>query len=370
MNFDFSEDQKLLQQTARDFLEEYSPLSVCREVLESDQPYATELWNSAAEMGWQGAVIPEEYGGAGFGYLELAMIAHEVGRALSPIPFSSSVYLATEAILKAGSEEQKKRYLPRLASGESIGTLALVEKPGQNGTESIEARFEGGKLSGVKVPVPDGDIADLAIVAAKSAKGVSLVLAELGGGGVKRESLTSFDPSRSMARLSFEGAPAELLGEDGKGSELADHILDRAAVLLAFEQVGGAERGFELTVEFMQGRYAFGRPISSFQALKHRLADIWVEIQLARSNAYYGAWALSNETAELTVAAAAARIAAIQAFELQAMEMIQLHGGVGFTWEYDCHLFYRRAKLLAVILGNPATWKEKLVASIAGRKAA
>jgi alkylation response protein AidB-like acyl-CoA dehydrogenase len=364
MNFDFSEDQKLLQQTARDFLEEHSPLSLCREVLESDQLYAAELWKNTAEMGWQGAVIPEEYGGAGFGHLELAMIAEEVGRALAPIPFSSSVYLATEAILKAGSDEQKQRYLPRLASGESIGTLALVEKPGQNDTESIEARFEDGKLSGVKVPVADGDAADFAVVAASSARGVSLVLAELGAGGVKRESVTGFDPSRSLARLSFEGAPAELLGEEGKGAELADQILDRAAVLMAFEQLGGAERAFELTVEFTQGRYAFGRPISSFQALKHRMADMWVEIQLARSHAYYGAWALSNEAEEFGVAAAS------KAYELQTREMIQLYGGVGFTWEYDCHLFYRRAKLLAVILGNPASWKDKLVSRVAARKAA
>ena len=370
MNFDFSEDQRLLQQTARDFLEEQSPLTVCREVLESDQLYAAELWNSTAEMGWQGAVIPEEYGGAGFGYLELAMIAQEVGRALAPIPFSSSVYLATEAILTAGSDEQKQRYLPRLASGESIGTLALVEKPGQNGIEASETRFEGGKLSGTKVAVADGDIADIAIVPAKSAGGLSLALVELGAGGVERKSLTSFDPSRSMASLRFDGAPAELLGEAGKGAELTDHILDRAAALMAFEQVGGAERAFEMTVAFTQGRYAFGRPISSFQALKHRMADMWCEVQLARSNAYYGIWALSNNDKELGIAAAAARVAACKAYELQTVEMIQLHGGVGFTWEYDCHLFYRRAKLLALMLGNPASWKEKLVAHVAAQRAA
>ena len=370
MNFDFSEDQKLLQQTARDFLEENSPLTVCREVLESDQPHAAELWKSTAEMGWQGAVIPEEYGGAGFGYLELAMIAQEVGRALAPIPFSSSVYLATEAILAAGSDEQKKRFLPRLASGESIGTMALVEKTGQNGIEALETRFEGGKISGTKIAVADGDSADLAVVAANSAKGVSLALVELGAAGVKRESATSFDPSRSLATIRLEEAPAELLGEEGKGAELADRILDRAAVLMAFEQVGGAERGLEITVDFAQGRYAFGRPISSFQALKHRIADVWCEIELARSNAYYGAWALSNEAEELGVAAAAARVSACKAFELQVREMIQIHGGVGFTWEYDCHLFYRRAKLLAVRLGSPPSWRDKLVRRVTAQKAA
>jgi alkylation response protein AidB-like acyl-CoA dehydrogenase len=370
MNFDFSEDQRLLQQTARDFLEEHSPLTVCREVLESDQLYAAELWKNAAEMGWQGAVIPEEYGGAGFGYLELAMLSYELGRALAPIPFSSSVYLATEAILKAGSEEQKQRYLSRLASGEGIGTLALVEKPGQNGTESVETRFEDGRLSGAKVPVADGEVADFAVVAAKSAGGLSLALVELGAGGVKREGMTSFDPSRSLSALRFEEAPAELLGEEGQGAELADQVLDRAAVLMAFEQVGGAERAFEITKEFSQGRYAFGRPIASFQALKHRMANVWCEIELARSNSYYGIWALSNEAEELGIAAAAARIAASKAYELQTMEMIQIHGGVGFTWEYDCHLFYRRAKLLAVILGNPASWKEKLVSRVEAHEAA
>lgn len=370
MNFDFSEDQKLLQQTARDFLAEQSPLTVCREVLESDRLYAADLWRNTAEMGWQGAVIPEEYGGAGFGYLELAMIAHEVGRALAPIPFSSSVYLATEAILAAGSDEQKRRHLPRLASGESIGTLALAEKPGQNGVDSIETRFEGGRVSGTKIAVADGGCADLAVVPATSAGGVSLALVALDAGGVTRESLTSFDPSRSMAALHFDGAPAELLGEEGRGAELADHILDRAAVLTAFEQVGGAERAFEITVEFTQERYAFGRPVSSFQALKHRMADMWCEIQLARSNAYYGIWALSNEDPELAVAAAAARIAACKAYELQTVEMLQLHGGVGFTWEYDCHLFFRRAKLLAVMLGNPSIWKDKLVSRVAAGEAA
>jgi alkylation response protein AidB-like acyl-CoA dehydrogenase len=370
MNFDFSEDQKLLQQTARDFLEENSPLTLCREVLESDQPYAAELWQSTAEMGWQGAVIPEEYGGAGFGYLELAMIAQEVGRALAPIPFSSSVYLATEAILAAGSEEQKKRLLPRLASGESIGTLALVEKTGQNAIDTPDTRFEGGKVSGTKIAVADGDIADVAIVAASAPKGVSLALVDLDAGGVKRESTTCFDPSRSLATIRLEGAPAELLGEEGGGTELADRVLDRAAVLMAFEQIGGAEHGFEMTVDFAQGRYAFGRPISSFQALKHRMADVWVEIELARSNAYYGAWALSNEAQELGVAAAAARVAACKAFELQVREMIQIHGGVGFTWEYDCHLFYRRAKLLAMILGNPPSWRDRLVQRVAAQRAA
>jgi len=184
---------------------------------------------------------------------------------------------------------------------------------------------------------------------------------DLEGDGVTRESVRSFDPSRSLARVRFDSAPAELLGEEGAGAQLASDILDRAAVLMAFEQLGGAERAFEITKDFMMGRYAFGRPIASFQALKHRMADIWCEIELARSNSYYGAWALSNEEPELAVAACIARAAASQAFDLATVEMIQFHGGVGYTWEYDCHLFYRRAKLLSVVLGNTASWRDRLI---------
>ncbi|MDH3213381.1 MAG: acyl-CoA/acyl-ACP dehydrogenase [Myxococcales bacterium] len=369
MNFDFSEDQKLLQKTARDFLEEHSPLSVCRAVLESDQPYARDLWKSAAELGWLGTVIPEEFGGAGFGALELAVIAEEVGRALAPIPFSSSVYMATEALLLAGSPEQKQKHLPRLAAGESIGTFALAEKPGQNAAEAVETRFERGRLSGSKLPVPDGDVADFAVVAARTGKGVSLVLADLGADGVEARALASFDPSRSQARLRFENAPAELLGGEGEGAALAERLLDRAAVLMAFEQLGGAARAFEITKEFTLGRYAFGRPIASFQVLKHRLADLWCDIELTRSNCYYGAWALSNDEDELGSAACIARIAACDTFAAMSEDMIQMHGGVGYTWEYDCHLFYRRAKWLSAVLGNPSSWKHKLIDRLRARPA-
>ena len=361
MNFDFSDDQKFLQQTARDYLAEHSPLSACREILETDKPYADDIWKGAAEMGWQGAVIPEEFGGAGFGHLELAMIAEEIGRSLAPIPFASSVYFATEAILQAGSEDQKKNYLPSLASGETIGTFALTEKAGQNDVENVEASVADGLLTGTKFPVVDGDIANFAVVAAQGDDGLSLYLVDLEGDGVQRESVTSFDPSRSMARIEFAAAPAELIGEAGGGAALTSHLLDRAAALMAFEQLGTAQACFDITKEFTTGRYAFGRPIASFQAIKHRLADMWCELELARSNAYYGAWALSNEDDELDVAACIARIQASEALEQISVEMIQMHGGVGYTWEYDCHLFYRRAKLLAAVLGTPAHWKDKLV---------
>ena len=368
MNFDFSDEQKLLQQTARDFLAEHAPLSTCREILESDQSYAASLWKGAAEMGWQGAVVPEQYGGAEFGHLELAMIACEVGRALAPIPFGPSVYFATEALLGFGTDAQKNAWLPKLASGQAIGTYALTEKPGQNTIEGVAATVRDGKLSGTKVPVVDGDVAHVAVVAALEDGVPGLYLVDLDAAGIERTALESFDPSRSQARIEFNAAPCERLGR--ADAQAISTLLDRAAVLTAFEQIGAAERAFEITREFILGRYAFGKPIAANQAIKHRMADLWCEIELARSNAYYAAWALSNDDPELPVAACLARIQASQAFEKTTVEMIEFHGGVGYTWEYDCHLFYRRAKLLSASLGTPKHWKSLLIDRLQAQRAA
>ena len=361
MNLEFSEDQKFVQQTARDYLNEYAGPEVCRAVLESEKPYQEDLWKGVAEMGWLGATVPEEFGGAGLGYLELVLIAEELGRALAPIPFASSVYLATEALLIAGSDEQKQKYLPQLCSGELIGTFAVAEGPGDLETDAVATAYADGKLNGEKLPVLDGDAAGLAVVLAGSSAGPSLVLVDLEGEGVTRTALQSFDPSRSQAKISFAGAPAEQLGQEGQGAELTSRLLDRAAVLMGCEQIGGAERTLELTREFTMSRYTFGRPVASYQALKHRLADLYAAIQIATSNGYYAAWALSEDNDELPVSACSTRVAASDAFILGAEEMIQMHGGVGFTWEYDCHLFFRRAKLLSLALGSPSAWREKLI---------
>jgi hypothetical protein len=362
MNLEFSDDQKFVQQSARDFLAKNAGLEVCRKVLES--PTASSdptLWKGVAEMGWLGAAVPESFGGAGLGYLELVLIAEEIGRSLAPIPFGSSVYLATEAILLYGSDAQKKAWLPRLASGEIAGTFAFAEGAGEPDAASVATRFAGGKLTGTKVPVLDGEGAGVAVVVAKGDKGPVLVLADLTASGVERSRLESFDPSRSVAKIAFKDAPAEVLGSDAKGAAQLDTLLDRAAVMMGFEQIGGATRAFEITREFTLGRYAFGRPIASFQAVKHRLAELYAKIEIARSNGYYAAWALSTDSDELALAACGFRAAASDAFELAAEEMIQLHGGVGFTWEYDCHLFYRRAKWLSAALGTPSAWREKLI---------
>jgi alkylation response protein AidB-like acyl-CoA dehydrogenase len=367
MNFDFSEEQKLLQKTARDYLSEHCTLAAPRALLESGGTHDEALWKGVAEMGWLGAAVPEVYGGAGFGQLELALIAQELGRALAPIPFGPSAYLVTEALLVAGSEAQKQRWLPRLASGELIGSFAYDERAGRAEPSELSTRFDGGRLAGAKFPVQDGACAGLLLVVARAGGRTVLALAESAQSGVEVAPVGSLDASRPLARVAFQNARAELLGADGGDEALLAHLLDRAAVLAAFEQIGGAERALELTRQFTLNRYAFGRPVASFQALKHRMADVYAAIALASSNAYYGAWALSSGDPELATAACATRAAASEAFELAATEMIQMYGGVGYTWEYDCHLFYRRAKQLGVWLGSAAEWRDKLVLRLAAK---
>ena len=371
MNFDFSDAQKALKQQTRDFLRAACDTTVPRRVLEdTDEPFARDLWQQICANESPGIAIPEEYGGIGVGYLELCVVAEEIGRAIAPVPFASSVYLATEAVLLAGSENQKQELLPRLAGGEQVGTFALSEGPGQATEANLQTTLKDGRLSGTKVPVPDGDIADFCIVVARDGGGTSLALVDLDGDGVARESVDTLDPSRSHARITFDGAEAELLGESGQGWTLKDRVFDRAAVLFAMEQLGGADACLQMAIGYAKGRYAFGRPIGSFQAIKHKLADMYIKNELARANCYYGAWALSTDAPELPVAAAAARVAATQAFHFASKENIQTHGGIGFTWESDCHLYYRRSKLLALSIGSERVWKDRLISGLERQEAA
>jgi alkylation response protein AidB-like acyl-CoA dehydrogenase len=371
VNFDFSDDQKSLKDQARKFLADKAGAKVTRRVLDdAGVSYDEGLWRAVAEMGWLGAAIPEEHGGLGLGRLELCVLAEELGRAVAPMPFSSTVYFFAEALMLAGSEAQKAALLPKLAAGEIIGCFASSEGPGAPSAANIQAKFDGAVLNGVKIPVTDGDCASHAVVVAKEGAGLSLVLVELNQQGVTRTTLKTLDPTRGHAKLEFKNAKVERLGAAGQGWELAEAVLDRAAVLLAFEQVGGSQACLEMATEYAKGRYAFSRPIGSFQAIKHKLADMYVAIEVARSNAYYGAWALSTDAGELPFAAATARAAASDAYYMCAKENIQVHGGMGFTWEVDCHLFFRRAKLLALQAGSPAVWKEKLVKRLEQRNAA
>ncbi|WP_315812486.1 acyl-CoA dehydrogenase family protein [Bradyrhizobium sp. SZCCHNR2028] len=375
MNFDFSDDQKQLRDQARKFLAEKCPPKAVRVVLDGKEPYDRALWKGFAEMGFLGVAIPEEYGGAGAGHLELCVIAEEVGRALAPVPFSSTVYLAAEALMLAGSDAQKQTWLPKIASGEAIGTLALFEGTGNPSPKAIKCEAANGVLNGTKKPVADGAIADLIIVAARTGStgrdsDISLFLVDTRAGGVEAKALTNLDPTRGQAELTFKNCKAEPLGAAGEGWSIITQVLDRAAVLTAFEQVGGSDRALEMGRDYALDRIAFGRPIGSFQAVKHMLADMYVSATLARSNSYYGAWALSTNAPELPEAAASARISATQAYQHCAKNNIQVHGGMGFTWEFDCHMYYRRANALALGLGSLSYWEDQLIDRMRKRNAA
>ena len=370
MNFEFSQEQNLLREQARGFLADNCPPSAVRAILDGDASYDAELWAKIAEMGWVATTIPETHGGLGLSYLELSVIAEELGRAVAPVPFSSSVYLATEALVLAGSDAQKEAWLPKLATGDAIGTFALTEGVGQPHPNNLSTVVTGGSITGTKLAVADGDIADFAVVVAKSdsGDGASLYLVDLAG--VSRDVVETIDPTRSHATLKLEGANATLLGRDGEGWALTQKLLDRSAVLYAWEQVGGSEAALEQAKQYAMGRYAFGRPIAGYQAIKHKLANVYVKNTLAKSNGYYGAWALSTGAAELPIAAATARVSATQAYYFASKENIQTHGGMGFTWEFDCQFFYRRAKLLSVNIGSETAWQDKLITAIEQSNAA
>jgi alkylation response protein AidB-like acyl-CoA dehydrogenase len=370
MNFEFSEEQNLLREQAQSFLKDQCSLSAVRAVLDGEQSFDEGLWQQVAAMGWTATTIPEEYDGLGLSYLELSVIAEELGRQIAPIPFSSSVYLATEAILLAGSDAQKAHWLPQLAAGSVIGCLAVNESAGEPSPDALQSSFSDGEVSGSKIPVADGDIAHLAVTLVNTSEGPTAVLIDLNQTGVTRTPVKTIDPSRSHARLDFEKASAELLGEPGQGWSLLQRVYDRAAVLFAWEQVGGAETSLNMAKEYALGRFAFGRSIASYQAIKHKLAHAYVKNTLARSNCYYGAWALSTNADELPLAAATARVAATQAYYYASKENIQTHGGMGFTWEFDCQFPYRRSKLLAVTIGSESVWQEKLISAVENARAA
>lgn len=372
MNFDFSDEQKQLRDEARRFLSENCTTREVRAILEGKDKFDRQIWKGLADLGLLGIAIPEEFGGAGAGRLELCVIAEELGRALAPIPYSSTVYLASELLMLAGSTVQKQRWLPKIAAGEAIGTLALVEDIGDPTPESIKVIFRDGKISGTKAFVPDGEIADFAIVVARSGDGagIGLYIIDMKEAGVLVRAIETVDPTRNYAEVEFDAVPADPLGASGEGWPLLNRALDRAAVLTAFEQIGGADRALEMGRDYALDRMAFGRPIGSFQAIKHMLADMYVAATLARSNAYYGAWALSTDAPELAEAAANARVSATQAYQLCAKNNTQVHGGMGFTWEFDCHLHYRRSNLLALSLGSLSCWENRLVDEMQKRNAA
>jgi len=364
MNLEPSEEQKQLKDQVQRLLSEQVTADRLRKLISDDAGFDPALWTLVAEMGLLGAAIPEAYGGVGLGERELCVISEEMGRAVAPIPFFSSICLAAEAIKLAGTEGQKRTWLPRLASGAAIGTFAWTEGLGAAGG-SVATGLANGRLTGSKAPVPDAELAHVAVVVCA---GPRLALVDLSAGGVAREPLKGLDQLRKHARLTFTDAPAELM--DGASTdETLRRLYDRAAIFSAFEQVGAAEDAMLMARDYTLQRYTFGRPLASYQAVKHNLANILVMVELARANALYAAAVLEADAPDLGVAAATARVAATRAYETAARENLQLHGGIGFTWEADCHFHYRRARLLALNLGSAEVWEGRLIDALVASNA-
>jgi alkylation response protein AidB-like acyl-CoA dehydrogenase len=371
MRFAFSEEQEALRSAARDFLGEHSSSARVRQAMETELGYDPDVWRRIGqELGWTSVVVPAEYGGAGLTFVELVALMEQMGAALLCAPFVSSICLAANALLVGGNEAQKRAHLPALAAGETTGTVAYAGPSGRwdaAGSGAVATRAGGDfVLNGTKSFVLDGHSADLLVVAARQADGarpeaVSLFLVPGDAGGVERRRLPTMDQTRRQAEVTLRNVrvPASaLIGQEGSGGEVLRQTLDRAAVAVSAEQVGGAQRCLDMAVEYAKERVQFGRPIGSFQAIKHKCADMLLRVESARSASYYAGWAVAAEEDEVPALAALAKAYCSDAFFFCAAENIQIHGGVGFTWEYDAHLYFKRAKSTETLLGDPAYHRE------------
>ncbi|MEY2417890.1 MAG: hypothetical protein QOG90_570 [Actinomycetota bacterium] len=364
MNFAFTEEQDELRNSVRKFMEQKSPSATVRELMETTDGYDKAVWDQMGnQLGLQGLAIPEEFGGSGYSFIELGIVLEEMGRALLCAPFFSGV-LAQTALLQSGDDAAKKEFLPGIASGETIATLAFTEQSGRWDEEGITlpATQSGDSwtLTGNKMFVLDGHVADLIVVAARTGAGVSLFAVDASDASVTREALSTMDQTRKQASVTFNNTPAKLIGTDGGGWATMQTTLDLAAVALANEQVGGAQKVLEMSVDYAKVRVQFGRPIGSFQAIKHKCADMLLEVESAKSAAYYAAWCAAEMNDELPVTASLAKAYCSDAYFHSAAENIQIHGGIGFTWEHDAHLYFKRAKSMELFLGDPTYHRELL----------
>jgi alkylation response protein AidB-like acyl-CoA dehydrogenase len=366
MSMTFSAEQDELRRSVRGFLEQKSPPADVRRLMETDEGYDAAVWQQMAEqLGLQGMAVPEEYGGSGFGFVELVAVLEEMGRALLCAPYFSSVVLAATALIESGDDAAQKDLLPGIADGSTIATLAWVETPTRWDAETVTTRATqtaagGYTLDGTKTLVVDGHIASLLLVVAEAADGPSLFAVEAAAPGVTRRRLESLDMTRKLASVELSGTPGRLVAAEGNATGIVERTVRLAAVALAAEQVGAAQKCLEMSVDYAKLRVQFGRPIGSFQAIKHKCADMLLEVESARSAAYYAAWAAADASPELAVVAPLAKAYCSEAFATTAAETIQIHGGIGFTWEHDAHLYYRRAKSSEQFLGSPAEHRDEL----------
>ncbi|MEU3782271.1 acyl-CoA dehydrogenase family protein [Streptomyces sp900129855] len=371
MDLTFSQEQDELRKVVRSFLAKYSDEPAVRRLAAERQGHDAFIWRRmAGELGLQGLAVPEEYGGSGFGYVDLGIVFEEAGRALLCGPYFATVALAAEALLRCDDEQARRDLLPAIASGETVATLALTEDDGRWDEPGVRLTASGDptagwRLTGMKTYVPDGHLADLLLVAARTPAGISLFAVDAAAPGLARTPLPTLDETRKQARLEFTDTPARLLGAEGTAWPALRRTLATASVLLAAEQVGGASAALEAAVDYARIRTQYGRPIGSFQGVKHKCADMLVEIESARSAAYAGLWALAaGDESEIAVAAALAQAFCSEAFTKVAGDSIQVHGGIGFTWEHPAHLYFKRAKSSEVLLGTPSYHRELLAARL------
>ncbi len=366
MDFGLNEDQETLARYARDFLTNECPTSFVRTMMEGDTAHDPSFYAKMAGLGWMGIAIPEEFGGQGMSYVDLAVLLEETGRAVLPGPFFATVGLSAPVILEAGTDAQRKTLLPPLAAGERTAALAYTEPSACVDASGIElvARPENGAfvLAGTKSFVLDAHVADTIIVAARTSEnddpseGVTLFVVDAKADGVSVKQLKAMDTTRRLCEVTLDGVRVgsnDVLGEVDKGWPRLEQALHKSAALLSAECVGGANQVLDMSVEYARNRIQFGRPIGSFQAVKHKCADMLVDVELARSAMYYAAWAASSDPSELPLAASMAKSFCSDAYLRVATNGIHVHGGIGFTWEHDMHIYFKRAKANEVLLGDP-----------------
>ena len=372
MNLGVSAEQRELRESVRRFLTERAPLTKVRELMETADGTDPDVWRQAsAQLGLPGIAVPEEYGGAGFSFAEQAIVLEELGAALFTGPYLASAVLAATTLLASDDEEAKKDLLPGIAAGETVATLAFTEDGGSWDPASIrlaatKTTKNGWRLDGHKSFVLDGHAADLILVVAATETDGQLSLFAITGtaDGLTRRALPTLDQTRKLARLAFNHTPARLVGEPGAARAVLDHTLDVAALALAAEQLGGAQRALDMAVAYAKVRQQFGRPIGSFQAIKHRCADLLLEVESLRSAVGYAAAAVAASSAELPVLAPLLKAYASEVYSHVAGENIQIHGGIGFTWEHDAHLYLKRAKASELFLGDASYHRERLATRI------